>query len=76
LIFVFSAANSDLYIASRTLHGLALKGHAPKVLAKTTKVSTLHKSVSKTGHNANTMLSAASRSTHLVFPPPSAASPT
>lgn len=37
LIFVFSAANSDLYIASRTIHGLALKGHAPQRLAKTDK---------------------------------------
>ena len=37
LIFVFSAANSDLYIASRTLHGLALKGHAPKIIATTDK---------------------------------------
>lgn len=37
LLFVFSAANSDLYIASRTLHGLALKGHAPRFLAKTDK---------------------------------------
>ncbi|EGP88815.1 unnamed protein product [Zymoseptoria tritici ST99CH_3D1] len=37
LIFVFSAANSDLYIASRTLHGLALKGHAPRFLATTSK---------------------------------------
>jgi yeast amino acid transporter len=35
LIFVFSAANSDLYIASRTLHGLALKRQAPRVLAIT-----------------------------------------
>ncbi|RVD89652.1 uncharacterized protein DFL_000650 [Arthrobotrys flagrans] len=35
LIFVFSASNSDLYIASRTIHGLALKGHAPAILAKT-----------------------------------------
>jgi len=35
LIFVFSAANSDLYIASRTLHGLALKGHAPAIFSKT-----------------------------------------
>lgn len=35
LIFVFSAANSDLYIASRTIHGLALKGHAPRFLATT-----------------------------------------
>ncbi|EME45076.1 hypothetical protein DOTSEDRAFT_149893 [Dothistroma septosporum NZE10] len=37
LIFVFSAANSDLYIASRTLHGLALKKHAPEFLANTNK---------------------------------------
>ncbi|KAK0250719.1 amino acid transporter [Friedmanniomyces endolithicus] len=35
LIFVFSAANSDLYIASRTIHGLALKGQAPRFLATT-----------------------------------------
>lgn len=31
LIFVFSAANSDLYIASRTLYGLAHEGKAPKI---------------------------------------------
>lgn len=37
LIFVFSAANSDLYIASRTLHGLALKQQAPAILAITNK---------------------------------------
>jgi amino acid transporter len=37
LIFVFSAANSDLYIASRTLHGLAIKKHAPEIFAKTNK---------------------------------------
>ncbi|TKA75145.1 hypothetical protein B0A55_03990 [Friedmanniomyces simplex] len=37
LIFVFSAANSDLYIASRTIHGLALKGQAPGFLATTDK---------------------------------------
>ncbi|KAK6537343.1 hypothetical protein TWF694_011535 [Orbilia ellipsospora] len=35
LIFVFSASNSDLYIGSRTIHGLALKGQAPAFLAKT-----------------------------------------
>lgn len=35
LIFVFSASNSDLYIASRTLHGLALKNHAPSFLSRT-----------------------------------------
>ncbi|KAJ9625734.1 amino acid transporter [Taxawa tesnikishii (nom. ined.)] len=35
LIFVFSASNSDLYIASRTIHGLALKGQAPRFLART-----------------------------------------
>lgn len=37
LIFVFSACNSDLYIASRTIHGLALRGQAPRILAKTDK---------------------------------------
>lgn len=35
LIFVFSAANSDLYIASRTLFGLASEGKAPRILART-----------------------------------------
>ncbi|KAF8448005.1 dicarboxylic amino acid permease [Boletus edulis BED1] len=35
LIFTLSAANSDLYIASRTLHGLALEGKAHRVFAKT-----------------------------------------
>ncbi|KAI5304133.1 hypothetical protein KEM56_006811 [Ascosphaera pollenicola] len=35
LIFVFSAANSDLYIAARTLYGLAREKHAPRFLAKT-----------------------------------------
>lgn len=37
LIFVFSAANSDLYIASRTLFGLAHEGKAPKFFTKTDK---------------------------------------
>jgi amino acid transporter len=37
LLFTFSAANSDLYIASRTLYGLATQGHAPKWFAWTDK---------------------------------------
>ncbi|KAK4542481.1 hypothetical protein LTR36_006733 [Oleoguttula mirabilis] len=37
LIFVFSGANSDLYVASRTIHGLALKRQAPSFLAITDK---------------------------------------
>ncbi len=37
LIFIFSAANSDLYIGSRTLYGLACNGKAPKIFAKTNK---------------------------------------
>ena len=37
LLFVFSASNSDLYIASRTIHGLAIKRQAPAFLAKTDK---------------------------------------
>ncbi|KAH3677605.1 hypothetical protein WICMUC_001708 [Wickerhamomyces mucosus] len=37
LIFIISAANSDLYIASRTLYGLACNGNAPKIFAKTNR---------------------------------------
>ncbi|KAF2014650.1 hypothetical protein BU24DRAFT_433894 [Aaosphaeria arxii CBS 175.79] len=37
LLFVFSAANSDLYIASRTIYGLAKSGHAPRILTYTDK---------------------------------------
>ncbi|CZT08718.1 probable DIP5 Glutamate and aspartate permease-able to mediate transport of other amino acids [Rhynchosporium graminicola] len=37
MIFVFSAANSDLYIASRTLFGLAHEGKAPKIFTRTDK---------------------------------------
>ncbi|PLB39501.1 dicarboxylic amino acid permease agtA [Aspergillus candidus] len=35
LVFVFSAANSDLYIATRTIYGLAKEGKAPRILART-----------------------------------------
>ncbi|KAL8967975.1 MAG: hypothetical protein Q9197_005134 [Variospora fuerteventurae] len=35
LIFVFSAANSDLYIATRTLYGLAKEGNSHRIFAKT-----------------------------------------
>ncbi|KAL2864091.1 amino acid permease/ SLC12A domain-containing protein [Aspergillus lucknowensis] len=35
LVFVFSAANSDLYIATRTLYGLAREHKAPRIFAKT-----------------------------------------
>lgn len=35
VIFVFSASNSDLYIASRTLYGLASNGNAPAIFKKT-----------------------------------------
>ncbi|KAF7563668.1 hypothetical protein G7046_g490 [Stylonectria norvegica] len=35
LVFNFSAANSDLYIAARTLYGLALQRYAPRRLAYT-----------------------------------------
>ncbi|EJD02855.1 dicarboxylic amino acid permease [Fomitiporia mediterranea MF3/22] len=37
LLFVFSASNSDLYIASRTLFGLASEGRAPSIFARTDK---------------------------------------
>lgn len=37
LLFVFSASNSDLYIATRTIYGLASDGKAPAFLARTNK---------------------------------------
>ncbi|EED78597.1 predicted protein [Postia placenta Mad-698-R] len=38
LVFVLSAANSDLYIGSRTLYGLALQGQAPAVFARVNRM--------------------------------------
>lgn len=35
LLFVFSASNSDLYIASRTIYGLASEGKAPRIFKRT-----------------------------------------
>ncbi len=35
LVFVFSAANSDLYIATRTLYGLAKEGNCHPIFART-----------------------------------------
>ncbi|TVY45123.1 Dicarboxylic amino acid permease, partial [Lachnellula subtilissima] len=35
LIFTFSAANSDLYIATRSLYSLAVEGNAPRIFAQT-----------------------------------------
>lgn len=37
LMFVFSACNSDLYVASRSLYSLAVDGKAPKLFAKTNR---------------------------------------
>ncbi|KXH65891.1 amino acid permease [Colletotrichum salicis] len=37
VVFVFSAANSDIYISSRTLYGIAVDGKAPRIFSKTTK---------------------------------------
>jgi len=38
LIFVMSAANSDLYIGSRTLYGLAVEGKAPSVFKRVNRM--------------------------------------
>jgi len=35
LIFTFSAANSDLYIATRTLYALSVEGNAPRIFSHT-----------------------------------------
>lgn len=37
LMFVFSACNSDLYVASRSLYSLAIDGKAPRIFAKTNR---------------------------------------
>lgn len=37
LLFVFSACNSDLYVASRSLYSLAIDNKAPRILAKTNR---------------------------------------
>jgi yeast amino acid transporter len=36
-IFILSSANSDLYIGTRTLYGLAIQGSAPRIFARTDK---------------------------------------
>lgn len=38
LLFVMSAANSDLYIGSRTLYGLAVEGKAPRIFARVNRM--------------------------------------
>ncbi|KAH7883097.1 dicarboxylic amino acid permease [Phlebopus sp. FC_14] len=38
LIFVLSASNSDLYIGSRTLYGLAVERKAPRIFAKVNRM--------------------------------------
>ncbi|KZT26248.1 amino acid permease Dip5 [Neolentinus lepideus HHB14362 ss-1] len=40
LVFVFSASNTDLYICTRTLYGLACEGKAPAIFARTNKRGT------------------------------------
>ena len=38
LLFVMSAANSDLYIGSRTLYGLAVEGKAPRIFRRVNRL--------------------------------------
>ncbi|KAJ6630751.1 dicarbixylic amino acid permease [Mycena sp. CBHHK59/15] len=38
LVFVLSAANSDLYIGSRTLYGLAIEGKAPRIFSRVNRM--------------------------------------
>lgn len=35
LVFTFSAANSDLYIATRTLYSISVEGNAPRIFSRT-----------------------------------------
>lgn len=45
LLFVISASNSDLYIASRTLYGLACQRKAPAIFARTDRRGVPHVSL-------------------------------
>jgi amino acid transporter len=38
LLFIFSASNSDLYIATRTLYGLSVNGKAPEIFSRTNRM--------------------------------------
>ena len=38
MVFVLSAANSDLYIGSRTLYALAAEGKAPKIFLRVNRM--------------------------------------
>lgn len=38
LLFILSASNSDLYIATRTLYGMSVNGKAPKFFSKTNRM--------------------------------------
>lgn len=38
LLFILSASNSDLYIATRTLYGLSINGKAPSFFSKTNRM--------------------------------------
>jgi len=38
LVFVISAANSDLYVASRTLYGLAVERKAPRIFTRVNRL--------------------------------------
>lgn len=38
LLFILSASNSDLYIATRTLYGMSINGKAPKIFSKTNRM--------------------------------------
>ncbi|GAA5824668.1 hypothetical protein JCM3770_005625 [Rhodotorula araucariae] len=40
LLFVLSAANSDLYIGTRTLYGLAAQGQAPRIFMRVNRFGT------------------------------------
>lgn len=38
LLFILSASNSDLYIATRTLYGMAINGKAPYIFSRTNRM--------------------------------------
>ncbi|KAK2605718.1 hypothetical protein N8I77_008537 [Diaporthe amygdali] len=67
LIFVISAANSDIYIGSRTLFGLARDGQAPKVFTRTSKKGVPLYGVAFTGCFATLAYMNAAKNSSQVF---------
>ncbi|KAI8186722.1 Dicarboxylic amino acid permease [Colletotrichum sp. SAR 10_86] len=67
VVFVFSAANSDIYISSRTLYGIAIDGKAPRIFTRTTKAGVPFVSLALCGAFCGLAYMSVSSSAAIVF---------